>query len=125
MARPRAWETLTDMSSFDRGLRAILWLNLVDALGTLTWLQMGLATEANPVMAWALELGPAVFILSKVALVCQAVGLLWRHRRNGGARLALVPVAILYALVVGTHIGFAMYQSWQASPVQLALGLVS
>jgi len=113
------------MNSFDKGLRAILWLNLVDALATLTWLHLGLATEANPVMNWALQLGPSVFILSKVALVCLAVTLLWRHREVTGARLALIPVAMLYALIAGAHIGFAMLQSWASQPVQLALGVGS
>lgn len=125
MARASTLDGLTEMSSFDRGLRAILWLNLLDAGGTLTWLHLGLATEANPVMNWALQLGPAAFILSKVILVCLAVALLWRHRQVASARLALVPVAMLYALIAGTHIGFAMYQSWQSRPVQLALELVS
>jgi len=123
MGRQFPFHGLTEMTSFDKGLRAILWLNLVDALGTLTWLQMGLATEANPIMNWALEMGPAVFILSKVALVCLAVALLWKHRDVAVARLALVPVAMLYALIVGTHLGFAMLQSWLAHPVQMALGL--
>jgi hypothetical protein len=52
MGRQSPFYGLTEMTSFDKGLRAILWLNLVDALGTLTWLQMGLATEANPIMNW-------------------------------------------------------------------------
>ena len=47
MARASALDGLTEMNSFDRGLRAILWLNLLDAVGTITWLHMGLATEAN------------------------------------------------------------------------------
>ena len=114
---------LTGMNSFDRGLRAILCLNLIDALATLTWLEMGLATEANPVMNWALQLGPATFILSKVALVCLSVALLWRHRDIATARLALVPVAMLYALIVGTHLGFAAVQAWLSQPVQIALGV--
>ena len=125
MALKGALNGLTEMSSFDRGLRAILWLNLLDAACTLVWLQMGLATEANPIMNWALQLGPAAFILSKVGLVSLAVVMLWRHRQFSSARLALVPVAVLYALIAGTHIGFAMYQSLQARPVQLALGFVS
>jgi len=125
MARASALDGLTEMSSFDRGLRAILWLNLLDAAATITWLQMGLATEANPVMNWALQLGPAAFILSKVALVCLAVAMLYRHRQLTSARLALVPVAMLYALIAGTHVGFAMYQGWHAHPFQLALRILS
>jgi hypothetical protein len=75
---------------------------------------MGLATEANPVMAGALEGGPASFILSKVALVTLAAGLLWRFRKQSFARAALIPVGLLYAGVAGTHVGFAMYRSLAA-----------
>jgi len=125
MARASVLDGLTEMNSFDRGLRAILWLNLVDAVGTITWLHMGLATEANPIMNWAIQAGPGVFVVSKVSLVCLAVALLWRHRSVPTARLALVPVAMLYALIAGTHVGFALYQSLHSGPVQMALGLGS
>ncbi len=89
----------------------MLILNLFDAIATLAWIEAGLATEANPVMAGALQGGPAAFILSKVALVTLAAGLLWRFRKQEFARVALIPVGLLYALVAGSHVGYAMYRT--------------
>ena len=96
--------------SFEGGLRVVLGINLFDALATLFWIEAGLATEANPIMAAALNAGPSLFVLSKIALVSLAIGLLWTHRAQRGARLALVPVGLLYALVAGAHVGFAVHQ---------------
>jgi hypothetical protein len=108
--------------SFENGLRALLVLNLADALFTLAWVQSGLASEANPVMAGAIDLGPAIFILSKIGLVSLAVLLLWRNRTRLSARLALVPLAMLYAFVAGGHVGFAILQGLLAAPQVFALG---
>ena len=106
----RADRGILSLPSFEGGLRIMLILNLFDALATIGWIEAGLATEANPVMAGALEGGPAAFILSKVALVTLAAGLLWRFRKETFARLALIPVGMLYAGVAGTHVGFALYR---------------
>ncbi len=107
----RADRGLLSLPSFEGGLRIVLILNLFDALATLGWIEAGLATEANPVMAGALEGGPAAFILSKVALVTLAAALLWRFRKQAFARIALIPVGLLYALVAGSHVGYAMYRA--------------
>jgi|GEM_PF-3009670 len=101
-------EGILSDNSFEGGLRILVMLNLFDALATLFWVEAGLATEANPVMAQALDSGPALFILSKVALVSLAVGLLWRLRAERFARIAAIPLGGLYALVAGGHVGFGM-----------------
>jgi len=124
MASQRVLQRLTELSSFEAGLRAILILNLFDALCTLVWLQAGMATEANPVMAGAIVLGPGFFLAAKVALVCMAVMLLWWRRAELSARFALVPLSALYALIAGTHIGFAIYQGLLAAPVGAGLRMV-
>lgn len=121
MTRLNLRSALTSIPSFEGGLRALLVLNLLDAFATLTWVYMGHASEANPLMAMAIEAGPAVFVLSKVALVCLAVALLWRHREVVGARMALVPAALLYALVAGGHVGHAIQTGIEAAPQVLAL----
>ena len=41
-------------------------LNLLDAYLTLTWVEAGIATEANPIMANLLNLGEEWFILGKL-----------------------------------------------------------
>lgn len=114
------WNRLTSPASFENGLRALLVLNLFDAFLTLIWVTSGLATEANPVMAEVMGHGPAAFVLSKIALVSLAVLLLWRNRDALTARLALIPVAMLYAFVGGGHVGFAIKQGIEAAPAMLA-----
>jgi len=63
-----------------RGITAaIILLNLVDALFTMTWLDLGLATEANPLMEVLTSWGPVPFVLGKVLLVslgCYFIGLI-------------------------------------------------
>ena len=80
---------------------AVLLLNLVDALATLTWIELGTAAEANPLMATLLDAGPVPFVLGKVVLVSLGVALLWRTRHRS---LSLVGVFVLftayYAVVV-------------------------
>jgi hypothetical protein len=110
---------LTTHRSFEAGLGALVVLNLADALFTLGWVEVGLATEANPVMAGAMTLGPGLFVLSKVALVTLATTLLYRNRSLLTARLALVPLALLYAFVGGGHVGFALYQGMKLAPALL------
>ena len=92
----------------DQMLAGRLVLNLWDAFCTIGWVHAGIATEANPVMAQALAAGPSTFILGKVALVLLGVGMLWRLRDQRLARVALVPVALLYAGVSGAHLGVAL-----------------
>jgi len=101
---------LSTAASFEGGLKGLLLLNLFDGLSTVGWLHTGQATEANPVMAAAYAGGPALFLLSKLALVMLGVGLLWRIRHHKTARLAIVPLCLLYAFVGGGHVGWAIGQ---------------
>lgn len=98
---------LVTIASFEKALKAILVLNLVDLVSTQWWVITGVTTEANPLMAQALGAGPAAFMLAKLALVGLAVTLLWRHRERRMARVAAVPMALLYAFIGGSHLGIA------------------
>jgi hypothetical protein len=99
---------LSTLASFEGGLRGLLLLNLFDGLSTVGWVEGGQATEANPIMAAAMNGGPGVFLLSKIALVSLAVALLWRVRHHRAARIAVVPACLLYAFVGGGHVGWAV-----------------
>jgi hypothetical protein len=121
MSAIRIAQRLTSLASFEIGLRALLVLNLLDATATYFWVHTGLASEANPLMAGAISLGPSAFLLSKVALVGLAVLLLWRNREEHGARMALVPLSLLYAFVAGGHIGFALWKGLSVAPLALAM----
>lgn len=82
----------------------VLVLNLLDAMWTLTYLEVGVADEANPLMARALHHGPVGFMLVKLALVSLSVLLLWRLRDRRSAVLALYSGAMAYAAIVAYHV---------------------
>jgi len=100
--------TLTDTTRFERVLRILLVLNVFDAVLTLIWVETGIATEANPLMAGALEGSPLGFMVIKMTLVALCVGLIWRLRDRLAARAAMIPAALLYAFVAGGHVGYAL-----------------
>jgi len=107
MTRVTTLDALVQEEALERSLRLVILLNLMDALYTQAWVHWGWATEANPVMAGAMDMGPSVFILSKVALVSLSVWVLWNNRDQLMARLSVIPLAALYAFVGGHHLGFA------------------
>lgn len=96
---------LTSMASFERALGLVLVLNLLDAALTSIWVSAGIVPEGNPMMAWAMELGFGAFVLCKVALVGLGALLLYRLRELRVARVAILPAAVLYAFVMGNHMG--------------------
>ena len=98
---------LVHEDAFERSLRLILLLNLLDALYTSYWMGLGWMSEANPLMAHAFERGPGLFLLSKLMLVSLSVWVLWQHRDRQLARLSAIPLGMLYAFVGGQHLGFA------------------
>lgn len=96
---------LTTPATFERALGLLLVLNLLDAAFTSLWVSAGVVTEGNPMMAAAIDQGFGPFVLGKVALVGFGALLLWRHRDQLFARVALVPAALLYSFVLGSHLG--------------------
>lgn len=85
-------------------LAGVLVLNLLDLVATLVYVLLGFATEANPVMATVLALGPVVFGAAKLSLVSLGVALLWRLRRFSGARRAAVLCLVAYIGVAAVHV---------------------
>lgn len=81
-------------------------LNLLDAYFTLKWVMAGQATEANPLMAYALEQGPMWFIVAKIVLVSGGCFILWR-RAGTFAVSYVAPLFFLYAGVVALHLSVA------------------
>ncbi len=77
--------------------------NLLDAYFTMKWISAGIATEANPMMAYALEKGPEWFVLSKVVLVSGGCFILWR-RAGANASRYVTPLFVLYSGVMGLHL---------------------
>ncbi|HTE55836.1 MAG TPA: DUF5658 family protein [Kofleriaceae bacterium] len=87
----------------------ILVLNLLDAMLTLTAVQSGAASEANPLMDVSLAWGGVWFVLVKLSLVSLGVQLLWRLRHLPLAATALLVIGAIYAGLIayqlsGLHI---------------------
>jgi hypothetical protein len=78
----------------------IVVFNLLDGMLTLTAVQAGAATEANPLMDMTLAWGGIWFILVKVALVSLGVTLLWGRRGFRIASISLIALCLFYGGVV-------------------------
>jgi len=87
-------------------LAALLLLNLFDGLMTLLWVSLELTEEANPLMAVALELHPAVFMAAKLALIGGGVALLERRAGRRDVALATGSMVALYYWVALHHAWF-------------------
>lgn len=93
---------------FASACAALLVLNLLDGLFTLTFLQLGVAEEANPLMRAAYEHSPLLFMGSKILLVNLGAWMLWANRRTEAARAALSAGVLLYAGIVAYHCSFLL-----------------
>lgn len=88
---------------------ALLLLNLTDGLFTLTFLQLGVAEELNPLMRVAYERSPLLFMGFKLAIVGTGVALLCAHREHRTAQWALRAGLALYALINVYHLAFLVH----------------
>ena len=96
----------------DRGMSlcSVLLLigNLLDGLCTLVLLQLNLASEANPLLAWVYGMSPVSFMVMKLAMVQSGLLMLWMHRHVKVAQVALQVSAGTYAAVVLYHVAFVV-----------------
>jgi hypothetical protein len=91
-----------------RGIvKAVLVLNLLDALFTLVWVRSGLAREANPLIDWLVEGHAVGFVSVKLALVGLGSLLLWRRRERPAAAIAIVAAFLTYYLILLYHLQYA------------------
>jgi hypothetical protein len=81
-------------------------LNLLDGLFTLTFLQLEVAEELNPLMRLAYEHSPLAFMASKVAIVSAGLSLLCLHRALRLSERAIQAGAALYACIDVYHLAF-------------------
>ena len=85
----------------------VLVLNVVDTVFTLIWIQSGVATEGNPLMAAALAWHPLGFVTAKLALVSLGVYALWHQRQRAAAFAGLVGSAAVYIALAAYHLSEA------------------
>lgn len=95
----------TSPSAFRQALSFLLVANIIDASLTALWVSEGIVEEGNALMAAAIDQGYGVFVASKIALVGLGAAGLFRLRDHRGARVAILPAVVLYAFVMGNHMG--------------------
>ena len=88
-------------------VKAVLILNLLDALFTLFWVRSGLATEANPLIAKLVTEHAVGFVVVKLGLVSLGSWLLWQRRERPAAAIAIVAAFLVYYLVLLYHLQYA------------------
>ena len=89
-----------------RSAIALLLFNMLDGLFTTVYLQLNLATEANPLMRIAHDGSPMTFMVSKLMMVNVGLFILATHSRFAAARAAVHGAAVLYAGIVAYHLAF-------------------
>jgi len=82
----------------------VLFGNLLDALFTLTLLQLRLVHEANPLMRWMYQASPVSFMAVKLAVVQLGLLVLCLQRGHRASQLAIKAGAALYAAIVCYHL---------------------
>ncbi len=85
-------------------VKALLILNVIDAVMTVAWIYSGHAVEANPLIAGLAHEQPVVFVLVKTGLVSLGSWLLWRQRRQPLAVVAIFGVFLAYYFLVIYHL---------------------
>ncbi len=83
---------------------AIVVFNVIDAVFTIIYTDLGLAREANPLLSHALDDSPLLFMLIKLGLVSMGVLLLWRLRHRRTAAAGLVASAAAYSWLILYHL---------------------
>ncbi len=91
-------------------VKAVLVLNLLDAVLTLWWVTNGLAVEANTLLRDLVVENPLQFVLAKIGLVSLGSVFLWRLRYRPLAVIAIFGAFFVYYLVLLHHIRY-----WSAS----------
>jgi Domain of unknown function (DUF5658) len=105
---------LDKLLSLKVGLPVLVILNLIDAVSTHAALTLGIATEANPIMAWAWSVGPWMFWVMKMMATGSALALVEMYVRQNERPRPIERVVLflngLYVLVVGSGlVGWALY----------------
>jgi hypothetical protein len=99
--------TPTQFRWLDWIVRAVLLLNLLDTVFTLFWVQTGIATEANILLADIVERHGVLFVVVKLGLVSLGTVLLWRNRTRPLAVIGIFVAFLAYYFVLLYHLQFA------------------
>lgn len=90
-------------------VKALLVLNLLDAIFTLFWVEAGLAREANALMRELVNHHAVLFVVVKTALVALGSYLLWQRRHRPAAVVAIFAAFLAYYSVLLYHLQYSGY----------------
>ena len=82
---------------------------LIDLTATLFWINNDLATEANPLMAFFLEISPLLFVIAKLGLSAVGIWILYYFRKT--FKDAIFRILLALNLV---YIAVFVYHLWGA-----------
>ena len=88
-------------------VKSVLVLNLFDAVFTLLWVQAGLASEANPLIAELVNDHAVLFVVVTLSLVFLGSALLWRRRGRPISVIGIFAVFVAYYLILLYHLQYA------------------
>ena len=93
--------TVLDNINISYLLLVVFVANIADAFLTLSWIDMGIATEANPIMALLIDMGAEWFLIGKIGSVSAACVILYHLRSNRSAKfVALLSCALYFGIIV-------------------------
>lgn len=83
-------------------------LNLFDLVATLWELENG-AWELNPLLRWAYEISPWIFVASKMGIFMAGAGFLWANRDHPKAHRAALVAMACFALLTLYQLASILY----------------
>lgn len=86
---------------------SVVLLNIFDLWCTILWVRMGVAQEANPLLAPLLEHSEWTFATAKMGVVCAGLGFLWQHRDIALVRIGLAICTAVYGSLAAYHLSIA------------------
>jgi hypothetical protein len=90
-------------------LALLAFFNVFDAVSTDYVLSRGLAVEANPLMSFLYQLGPAYFYAFKYLVIAVAIAVAWKYREVRSVRVTTVIVTVLYECLFWYQIALLIY----------------
>jgi hypothetical protein len=88
-------------------VKAVLVMNMLDAVLTLLWVRAGLAREANPLLDELVSGNAVLFVLVKLSLVGMGSWLLWRWRSRPVAVVGIFAAFLAYYAILVEHVSYA------------------
>ena len=83
---------------------AVFLMNALDGVMTITWVSTAIAVEANPLMAFLLNIHPALFMIAKITLVFGGLLTLLHFRERTEAIIGILSTFFLYYLLILYHL---------------------